>query len=132
MNQRQMTLVEEGIDMRVDITVYDEIGWRLPPELLTEDCLESDESVQHVSFEQIQVDALVQICKDTSHANELGWFPQLNDSLLEYNREQEMDIDTCEDYYLTVKEWADGINETIAAQAQRQLEDRESGDYWKE
>ena len=118
--------------MRVDITVWDEIGWRLPPELLAEDCLESDDSAQHVSFEQIQVDALVQICKDTSHANQPGWFSQLNDCLLEYTREQEMDIDTCEDYYLTVKEWADVINETIVAHAQNQLEDRESGDYWKE
>jgi hypothetical protein len=127
-----MTPVAGGIDMRVDITVWDEIGWRLPPELLAEDCLESDDSAQHVSFEQIQVDALVQICKDTSHANQPGWFSQLNDCLLEYTREQEMDIDTCEDYYLTVKEWADVINETIVAHAQNQLEDRESGDYWKE
>lgn len=118
--------------MRVDITVWDEIGWRLPIELLDIDDIESDESVQRVSFEQIQVDALVQICKDTSHANQPGWFSQLNDSLIEYTHEQEMDIDTCEDYYLTVKEWADGINETIVAQAERQLEDRESGDYWKE
>jgi hypothetical protein len=127
-----MTPVAGGIDMAIDITVYDEIGWRLPPELLAEDCIESDESAQHVAFELIQVDALVQICKDTSHANEPGWFSQLNDSLLEYTRENEMDIDTCEDYYLTVKEWADHINETITAQAGRQLEDRESGDYWRE
>jgi hypothetical protein len=127
-----MTPVAGGIDMAIDITVYDEIGWRLPPELLAEDCLESDESAQHVAFEQIQVDALVQICKDTSHANEPGWFSQLNDSLLEYTREHEIAIDTFDDYYLTLKEWADHINETIAAQAQRQLEDRESGDYWRE
>ena len=118
--------------MRVDITVWDEIGWRLPPELLTIDDLESDESAQHVTFEQIQVDALVQICKDTNHANEPAWFSQLNDSLLEYTREHEVAVDTSEDYYLIVKEWAEHINETIDAQAERQLEDRESGDYWRE
>lgn len=127
-----MTQVEEGIDMRVDITVWDEIGWRLPPELLATDATESDESAQYVTFEQIQVDALVQICKDTNHTNEPAWFSQLNDSLLEYTREHEMDIDTSEDYYLTVREWAEHINETIDAQAERQLEDRESGDYWRE
>jgi len=124
--------VEEGIDMRVDITVWDEIGWRLPPELLATDATESDESAQYVTFEQIQVDALVQICKDTSHANEPAWFSQLNDSLLEYIREHEVDVDTSEDYYLIVKEWAEHVNETIDAQAERQLEDRESGDYWRE
>ena len=127
-----MTQVEEGIDMRVDITVWDEIGWRLPPELLATDATESDESAQYVTFEQIQVDALVQICKDTNHANEPAWFSQLNDRLLEYTREHEMDIDTSEDYYLTVREWAEHVNETIDAQAERQLEDRESGDYWRE
>ena len=127
-----MTQVEEGIDMRVDITVWDEIGWRLPPELLATDATESDESAQYVTFEQIHVDALVQICKDTNHANEPAWFSQLNDSLLEYTREHEMDIDTSEDYYLTVREWAEHVNETIDAQAERQLEDRESGDYWRE
>jgi hypothetical protein len=127
-----MTQVEEGIDMRVDITVWDEIGWRLPPELLATDATESDESAQYVTFEQIQVDALVQICKDTNHTNEPAWFSQLNDSLLEYTREHEMDIDTSEDYYLTVREWAEHVNETIDAQAERQLEDRESGEYWRE
>jgi hypothetical protein len=118
--------------MAIDITVYDEIGWRLPPDLIAEDCLESDESAQHVAFELIQVDALVQTCKDTMYADEPGWFSQLNDSLLDYTREHEIAIDTFDDYYLTVKEWADGINETITAQAERQLEDRESGDYWRE
>lgn len=118
--------------MRVDITVWDEIGWRLPPELLATDATESDESAQYVTFEQIQVDALVQICKDTNHTNEPAWFSQLNDSLLEYTREHEMDIDTSEDYYLTVREWAEHVNETIDAQAERQLEDRESGEYWRE
>ena len=120
--------------MPVDITVYDEIGWRLPPELLAEDCLESDESAQHVAFELIQVEALVQICKDAD-ANRIpvpDFSLQFNDSLAEYGRENGLEVDTIDDFYLLVQEWAESVNDSIQAQAERQLEDRESGDYWRE
>jgi hypothetical protein len=129
-----MTLVEEGIDMRVDITVWDEIGWRLPPDLIAEDCLESDESAQHVAFELIQVEALVQICKDAD-ANRIpvpDFSVEFNNSVSEYILANDLEADTIDDFYLTVHKWATSVNESIQAQAEQQLEDRESGDYWRE
>jgi hypothetical protein len=120
--------------MPVDITVYDEIGWRLPPELLAEDCLESDESAQHVAFELIQVEALVQICRDAD-ANRIpvpDFSLQFNDSLAEYGRENGLEVNTIDDFYTIVQEWAESVNDSIQAQAEQQLEDRESGDYWRE
>jgi hypothetical protein len=120
--------------MPVDITVYDEIGWRLPPELLAEDCLESDESAQHVAFELIQVEALVQICRDAD-ANRIpvpDFSLQFNDSLAEYGRENGLEVNTIDDFYTIVQEWAESVNDSIQAQAEQQLEDRESGDYWRD
>ena len=120
--------------MAIDITVYDEIGWRLPPDLIAEDCLESDESAQHVAFELIQVDALVQICRNAD-ANRIpvpDFSVEFNNSISEYVRENDLEIDTIDDFYLTVQEWATSVNESIQSQARSQLEDRESGDYWRE
>jgi len=116
----------------INISVLDEIGWQLPPELLAEDCVESDESIQFVSFELIQVEALVQVCKDTNDNPPLAFSDDLNDSIGEYARENGLDVDTIDDFYLTVQEWAESVNESIRSQAEQQLEDRESGDYWRD
>jgi hypothetical protein len=118
----------------INISVMDEIGWQLPPDLIAEDCIESDESIQFVSFELIQVDALVQICRDAD-ANRIpvpDFSVEFNNSISEYARENGVEVDTIEDFYLTVHEWATSVNESIQSQAEQQLEDRESGDYWRD
>ncbi len=118
----------------INISVLDEIGWQLPPELLAEDCIESDESAQYVSFELIQVEALVQVCKDAD-ANRIpvpDFSVEFTNSISEYILANDLEADTIEDFYLTVQEWAESVNESIQAQAEQQLEDRESGDYWRD
>jgi hypothetical protein len=82
----------------------------------------------------IQVEALVQICRDAD-ANRIpvpDFSLQFNDSLAEYGRENGLEVNTIDDFYTIVQEWAESVNDSIQAQAERQLEDRESGDYWRE
>ena len=120
--------------MSIDISVLDYIGWQLPSDLLAEDCIESDESAQHVSFELIQVDALVQICKDVDN-KEIPvpeFFTHLNGNIFEYILDNDLEADTVDDCYLTIQEWAKSINDEITSDAEQQLEDRESGDYWRD
>jgi hypothetical protein len=130
--------------MPIDITVYDEIGWRLPPELLAEDCLESDESAQHVAFELIQVDKLATIMFNSQsgvipdgYTND--FFFSVTNSVEDYVKDQygadETTNTVCENVYDLgdlYKEWAESVNDSIQSQARSQLEDRESGDYWRE
>jgi hypothetical protein len=130
--------------MPIDITVYDEIGWRLASELLAEDCLESDESAQHVAFELIQVDKLATIMFNSQsgvipdgYTND--FFFNVTNSVEDYVKDQygaDETINTvCENVYDLgdlYKEWAESVNDSIQSQARSQLEDRESGDYWRE
>jgi hypothetical protein len=120
--------------MSIDISVLDEIGWRLPPDLLAENVIECDESVHSVSYELIQVEALVQICKDVDNKEipAPDFFVHLTESISEYILANDLENDTIDDYYLTVYEWAESINDEITSDAEQQLEDRLSGDYWRD
>ena len=118
-----------------DYKIIDELGWTLPEEFIAVVEIEDDESSACTDYEQIQVDAYVEVAIQmfygivkAEYVNQdwhIRTLEVVNDLV---DKDAKWTLDDVRD---AVKEWVEETNSSVEASAQNGFEDRQSGDYWE-